>query len=297
MKKTSRALAFIAALLMVGCCTHNKEMRVVPNVPIVVDQVGIIRSETVALVTEDPDGDVTPYCAGVWVAADKILTAEHCSMMQKVKDADEQLASRLDPDVPDVPFYRYSVESDSTGVWKDPRVSRGLKVIKKDAVHDLMLLQTLDQKETPSHPIAVLAIDLPNVGSKVHIMGHPAAINWTYTPGTIAAYRNEESLRLAKNKGPFIQIVGPVWKGNSGGGAFTESGELLGIASFLAPAPSQAFFIHVDTIREFLKLGYFHLDATSLEEAEDVVLIDRFIPDVNGTITDSVNVTNVDLCL
>lgn len=283
MKKTSRAVAFVVAFLTVGCCTHNKEMRAAPSVAAHIDQVSIIRSETVALVTEDPDGDITPYCAGVWVAADRILTAEHCSMAQKVKEDAERLTSR-DPDVPDVPFYRYSIDSDSTGVWKDPRVTRGLKVIKRDATHDLMLLQTLDQKETPSHAIASIAVDLPNVGSKVHIMGHPSAISWTYTPGTIAAYRNEEALRLAKNKGPFIQIVGPIWKGNSGGGAFTESGELIGIASFLAPAPNQAFFVHADTIRDFLRLGYFNLNAAGLQEVEDEKLIDGFIPDVNRSV-------------
>lgn len=252
MKKTTQIIAFIGALLTVGCCTHNvREMRAIDVVPR--SHIENIRSQTVALVSEDADGDVTPYCAGVWVAADKILTAEHCSMAQKIKEVDKSIMS-LDPDVPSVPFYRYSVEADSTGVWKNPRVSRALKLIKTDSAHDLMLLQTMDQKETPSHSIASVSITLPEVGTRLHIMGHPSAIGWSYSPGAVAAYRNEDIFRLGKNKGPFIQVGGSIWKGNSGGGAFTETGELLGIASFLAPAPGQSFFIHADTIREFLKV-------------------------------------------
>ncbi len=38
-----------------------------------------ISAETIALVAVDSDGDTVPYCSGVWVAEDMILTAGHCA--------------------------------------------------------------------------------------------------------------------------------------------------------------------------------------------------------------------------
>jgi S1-C subfamily serine protease len=40
--------------------------------------------------------------------------------------------------------------------------------------------------------------------------------------------------------------------GNSGGGAFNDYGELVGIADWIKRAPEMGFFVHLDTIRSFL---------------------------------------------
>jgi S1-C subfamily serine protease len=52
--------------------------------------------------------------------------------------------------------------------------------------------------------------------------------------------------------GPWMQVSAPIWYGNSGGGAFDAEGSLVGIASFKALAPNVAFYVHLETIREFL---------------------------------------------
>jgi S1-C subfamily serine protease len=51
-----------------------------------------------------------------------------------------------------------------------------------------------------------------------------------------------------------MQVSAPVWFGNSGGGAFNDEGEIVGIASFIMKGPSLGFFIPVDSIRPFLAI-------------------------------------------
>jgi S1-C subfamily serine protease len=55
-------------------------------------------------------------------------------------------------------------------------------------------------------------------------------------------------------KAKVVQISAPIWIGNSGGGAFNSDGHLIGLSSWITlRAPSVAFFIHRDEIKNFLK--------------------------------------------
>ncbi len=255
MKNPLPAFLFVALITLTGCCVHSG-LRHPESRQTLIDE---LKSDTVALVHRDSDGDISPFCSGVWIDKDKVITADHCARVP-VEAFVQQLATgsegndeleKMVQDLEDDFKIQYIVDKESTGVWREPKALHVLKVVKHDKEHDLALLQVVDPKDIQNHHVAPLVDKAPPVGAGVHIMGHPMGLIWTYVHGYIGAYR-EENFRPTKRKGPFIQIVGPVWKGNSGGGAYTEAGELIGLASFMAPAPNECFFIHVESIRSFL---------------------------------------------
>lgn len=50
-----------------------------------------------------------------------------------------------------------------------------------------------------------------------------------------------------------LQLSGAVWLGNSGGGAFNEDGELIGVCSWIDEGyPGVAFFVHADHVRDLM---------------------------------------------
>lgn len=219
------------SFLVGGCCTS-----VVSHAPLtppptaeerrhaVVDR---LEETTVALVA-DVEGTKKSFCAGVWVARNVILTAAHCVV-------DEPLV------------LQFSTRKDfSSGL------SRDAITFAVDVDADLALLIT-----NPSDPI-----DHPNVtfsrrdlvpSDDLHIVGHTVGFPWTYAAGKIAAVRLNFTGPMDK-PGSYVQVSAPVWMGNSGGGAFDQDGNLVGISSWVSTkAPLLAFFIHRDVVAEFLK--------------------------------------------
>ena len=260
-KKLFLPLFVLAVCTLVGCCVNSK-VRHPEGRATVVDE---LRSETVALVHRDDDNDVATFCTGVWVAPDQILTADHCakapvqevvmSMAGDVDTDDEKVVADLKKQIEDLEDgfqINYITADDSTGVYKEPKTLRVAKVLRHDTAHDLALLVV---KDAPAkHVVAPLAGEAPAVGEHVRMMGHPTALVWTYAEGYVAAYR-EEKFRPIENRGklgPFMQIAGEQFRGNSGGGCYNEAGELVGIASFIPPMPNETFFVHIDTIKAFL---------------------------------------------
>jgi len=205
------------ALIISGCCNRP------PNAPALAPD---LFEQTVALVTHTPDG-YRAYCSGVWVGQRYILTAAHC--------AEDQIVEFLTYDqVAGMP------ERANTA----PRLAFVARVSKAD---DLALLYT---EAGPMHPIAQIASDTPQPGAPVLVVGHPSGYWYTLTQGHLA------QVRTMKNPDDITQTVlhisAPVWFGNSGGPAFDEHGELIGISSFLARGPNLAFFVHRDTLDKFL---------------------------------------------
>lgn len=241
--------------IVAGCCMHQNIRTPEPRESYVVDA---LLSNTIAMVIRDGDGDIAAYCTGVWVAKDLILTADHCirspieeivGLEAQVGDSQETLDKRVEA-MKDGFLISFITKDDSNGVFHEPSAMHVGAVVKHDRKHDLALLKVT--KNLPRHGVAKLARVTPRIGSDVHIMGHVTGLTWTYTRGIVAAYR-EANFRPTKISGPFLQVAGEAWKGNSGGGAFNDAGELIGIASFLAPAPNEVFFVHVETIRCFLE--------------------------------------------
>lgn len=254
-KRIFLALLFVSFSALTGCYTHAR-LRHPESRLTLVDE---LKSNTVALVVRDKDGDINPFCSGVWVDKDVVLTADHCARapveilvkeMAMGGKEDKVLEGQVQ-NLEDGFKIQYIVNNESTGVWREPKALHTLAIVKHDKAHDVALLKVVDPKDVPNHHIAPLADKEPALGEEVHVMGHPSGLTWTYVHGYVGAIR-EENFRPIKKKGPFIQIVGSVWRGNSGGGVYNDNRELLGIASFLAPAPNESFFIHIETIRTFL---------------------------------------------
>lgn len=257
MKKSHLVGLLLTVGTMAGCCSAS----VVKHPTSLVDT---LKVNTVALVHRDGDGDITPYCSGVWVSADTILTANHCvraAVRNQVKeDLDEH-----DDDVTEGQLnvlindkekgfeIMYMVVGDYTGLWREPKALYLSTVSQFNDEHDLALLTVVEKKQ-PQHTWATVAARAPEVGDTLSVMGHPSGLAWTYTNVMVSAYR-EENFRAVEDEGklgPWMQVAGEVWKGNSGGGAFNRYGQLVGIGSFMPPAPNECFFVHVDTIRIFL---------------------------------------------
>lgn len=258
MKKLLSSLFFVIIGALAGCCTHAK-FRHPDARTLLVTQT---KDETVALVRVD-DKIVTPFCSGVWVGKNQILSADHCVRAAIENILLDYISEEDDPDyfeqqvqlLEDGFKINFIVNSEERGVFRKPSTVHVAEVVKHDTSHDLVLLKVLDQeKDVPTHAYAKLATKTPNVGSDVSIMGHVVGLYWTYTRGIVSAYREEDFLPIQPEgkKGPYTQIAGEVFKGNSGGGAFNEDGELVGIASFMAPAMNECFFVHLETIRSFL---------------------------------------------
>lgn len=186
--------------------------------------VNSLQEKTVALVKESSDGGIFPYCSGVWVAKDLILTAHHCF------DGEETLS------------YKTFTDKSFEGRIAFP--------VKEDKLNDLILLKAVDGASF-DHPFAKVA-ESDWTGEKVHIVGHPNGLWWTYFAGEVSSKRRIYDGAEDKYQ-RLLQISAPVWRGNSGGGAFDKNGNLVGISSWImVDVPMMAFFIHREAISEFL---------------------------------------------
>lgn len=185
-----------------------------------------IEQKTVALVTADEDGNLAAYCTGVWIGRDKILTAHHC-----LRD-DE-----------------FVVYQDVQNIIDDT-IGRVAYVQDVEPENDLALLMTVAQS-TPQHPVAALSSEVWD-GQHVNIVGHTNGLWWSYIEGVISSTRTNIFTRRGKMPRT-LQISSPAWFGNSGGGAFNDAGELVGMTSWISTrAPMMSFFVHRDVIEKFL---------------------------------------------
>lgn len=268
----------LGAMLWSACCVAPVPKRstsiVIIGSPTTVSDrrslVARLELSTVALVhfvddagnTVDPDAEASkrlvPYCAGVWVADDAFLTADHCvntinrpdpttslqNMLEVLKSGIE-----LEPWSPVGQRVLYSTRSDvvSTHVSLSHRAG---EVMATDEATDLALIRTTT---APSgHPVINVAAEAPQDGDDVNVVGHQSGFWWTYMRGYVSAHRPRQPNAKGQPMDT-LQVEVPAWYGNSGGGCFNEAGELVGITSWISlTAPSAGFFISVDPVRGFL---------------------------------------------
>jgi hypothetical protein len=253
-------LFFLCAISLLGCGSfgHSK-------MPISEKD----KSQTVVLM-ERIDDEMHTYCTGVWINSSTILTARHCiagavqtrfiAAIPTVEKRIEAIELDMVPHPSDSQMrgfvIHYTNEANTTLIGENPLKMFSGKVIGCDKIHDLAVILVTEDK--PDHQTASLVSELPIAGTEVSIVGHPKGFTYTTMKGTISGVREE--IPSDYISGPFVQIVAPVWMGNSGGGAFDSEGRLVGIASQIVRSmPNEAMFIHPRTIRTFLdqnEVGY-----------------------------------------
>jgi S1-C subfamily serine protease len=248
------------ALLLASC--HCSGVQKTPKTPSAL--VGKIVNASVALVWTrvvpaevdenapvDPDADpprplliVSPYCSGVFVSHDLILTAYHC--MHGVAEA-EQVGA------PENVHVHYVMSFEAPEIGEEPYGVHLGKVEALDELHDLALLRALGTGHSiPAHMSVDIAKEMPGLGEDLFIVGQPKRMYFTVMKGSVAQYRATLPEAFTDRQGSWLQVQAPVYYGNSGGGAFDMNGDLVGIASMLVPMPNAAVFVDANTIRTFV---------------------------------------------
>jgi hypothetical protein len=235
-------VACLMVILGVGCVgtiPHHREASPV---------IRLIGDSTVALVDPlvDTEGETPKIiyhvkCTGVWVRSDLMVTAAHC-----VAHDEDSLESLLSP-VGDKAHYIVQDEVDQ--MFTEPTAMHLGKVVFYDKMHDVAFIHA-EGVAIPRHSVTLFPKSLPALGEEILVVGHVKGMYWSYVRGVLAAYR--DMIPTIGRAGPFVEIAGPVYKGNSGGGAFDSEGNLIGIASFLTPAPTISMFVSSTTIRILL---------------------------------------------
>ena len=270
--------AFFLAIILPACCVHSgHKPRASGNTRLP----EVLEAETVALVRwmrqDGTDGDGDPimveadpseelnaelkaYCSGVWVSSDTVLTAQHCIADIGRPSPIETLLRMLEglPPVSWDPTGQHLLVSAFGGVQDKGnvrlRTAHDAIVAASDADHDLALVTIVPEEHEliADHPVSTLAhLGSVHVGDDVHVVGHPVGMWWSYTHGWVAQLRAGQKTPSEKLV-DCIQVSAPVWFGNSGGGAFNDDGELIGIASFIRKVPNTAFYVGTEEVRQFL---------------------------------------------
>lgn len=230
-------LLLLLLALLTGCASFTTPPKSTPAdvADTKTAQVADLESKTVALV-KMPEDEWRAYCSGVWVSQHEIVTAFHC-----VHDEDTDTVAS------DVFYAAY----DDVGPKKIEQGHFAL-VAKTDPAHDLALLSV---PMPMSHGIAAVDRD-PYKGESVANMGQSLSLlTWSYSTGVVASVRrldlSEDGLDPAL---VWVQSTAPTSPGNSGGGLFDESGNLLGICSRgFTYGQNLNLFIHVAHVRALLK--------------------------------------------
>lgn len=188
-------------------------------------------NSVVVLAVPDPDSfsGYHTLCSGVFVSKNEILTAGHCVVAVREMTKKDEVLIRLS--------------------GHDETYSGFIDSLDED--HDL---GTIFAVGLPNHPWVKVALDRPQVGSMVTVVGHPRGLGWSVARGYVSAYRGVE-FAMPDLWGPWMQLEVPVSGGNSGGPAFNEEGQLVGICSFhMQSVNGMSFFVPVENIRTHLRM-------------------------------------------
>ena len=235
----------------VGCCTIIRTDTIPPyenrrNVKLVED----IENATVAfLISQETDRKA--YCAGVWIDKKRILTVNHCAEVigRKILNISEETSYDATGDP--IAFVNHSDADENGNIL--PNVLWLGKVTQVDKKRDLALITVLEP--TSDHTIVSIVDGPIYPGESLHIIGHTIGLTWSYVKGNVSNIRNMQGPMTGSEFiiSKVLQVSAPVWMGNSGGGAFDNNGNLVGICSWVTlKAPNISFFIHYNDIKDFL---------------------------------------------
>lgn len=148
------------------------------------------------------DGQQVSHGAGVLIDGG-ILTAGH------IADS-----------IPEGGYFEVEFYGGETATAALERMTFGGTPLKDD-------LALLTITETHGYPVAPIACDMPSVGSRLYVVGHPAKLRWTVSEGTVITHKN----RAGYPAGAWLSTNTTIWQGNSGGPMFDAYGRVVGIVS------------------------------------------------------------------
>ena len=221
---------FAVLLALFAGCVSCSAVTTMPATSPAASQIEGLRESTVALVFEfDPIRGPSLGCSGVWVSADRILTAAHCAMPElKGFGTYEEIGAKADHWKPLPPFH-------------------AMVLVAKDEVRDLAIYAV---QNPPAHPIPALGVT-PQAGDWVQTLGHAQGIPYSWASGYVDGVRWMALPDVDPIKGWFTGATIEVRGGNSGGGLWDEEGRLLGICSF-GTNDGWAWFVSRETVATFL---------------------------------------------
>ena len=232
MKKITLLFAIVISfLLSIGCCASISNINSPQK-----DLIHHLKNSTASLVERSDNGAYMPYCGAVWVTKKHLVTAKHC-----IEDENEKVEIGRT-----VKFQIFKDFDNHYPFSKNKKVYVAKVIAQGKDNEDIALLYALNDVK---HGIATVVSYSPQAGQQVHHIGHPQALQFAY----INCFISEERLYKAfGHERHVLNIIGFVWYGSSGGGAFDNQGSLLGITSMLSVAPGQGLFVHPKIIKSFL---------------------------------------------
>lgn len=253
LKKLTLALLVLLAYLT-GCCTSFPPLTYQGSQESKSETIQHLSRSTAALVALKPDNTYSVYCSAVWVGPSRLLTARHCVEPEITGDLHELFDIKPDLNQLVGVMVTYSTydERDITFKKDEGEQPHWATVVAFDKENDLALLESIDVVE---HDYVSLSANQPWTGQEVHIIGHTIKLQYNYFPGVVSAPQRDMTsfFPTEDEKHIMLHITAPVAPGNSGGGAFDQNGNLLGICSFIAlRAPNASFFVGRDKIEAFL---------------------------------------------
>lgn len=291
--------------LLLGCCHNN----LVSNTPSPTQLAQQINDTTVAMVDNYGDTNL-PYCSGVWVGQNTILTAAHCVVgemkierqwlvaQQLIKmGAPSQLAMLLAGGVDELDdndhskvadilrqansmfpvfnpltfTYYYSVFAEQGDIEHSPTHKNPMNCIALFSDLDLAVLRVVG--DVKPHSVVKVSEATPAIGSMVYSVGQTRGNWFSYKQYVVSAYRKSMKIDL---EGPFMQVYGQLVGGDSGSGMFDKDGQLVGIVSFTNQESGFGYGISLEHIRGVL-IGQ-HLINANLDDNSDPDLQDATLP-------------------
>lgn len=249
-----------------------------------------------------------PICSGVMVADGTVISANHClegyksvlslqnglrMLIQKANDqgamdelqgSDPQIVlllatmlGHIDDGVEiSIPII---FQSELSLPFAKPDTMHWTKVRASYPGKDLLFLDVKDVRGLPAHRVAKLAPARPPVGSHIEAMGMIVGETWTYREGVVAAYRSDLKYLGLDTDGPFMQMSMLIGHGDSGGGVYSDTNELIGIMDCIDndAAPELGFAISVENIRAAM-IGQKLLPAVIDTTADNPEVPDASVP-------------------
>jgi len=116
----------------------------------------------------------------------------------------------------------------------------------------------LDLVRPPKDPVVASLADSDGVevGDRVFVVGAPLGISYTLTAGCVSGLREDDSIVHGLETARYLQTDAAINPGNSGGPMFNESGEVVGIVSYIISASGGheglGFAVAANTARKLL---------------------------------------------